>query len=171
MTPPSEERTKRGSSGRSCPMMYSMTCAYAIRAMCRLTVIRPDGYVRVQEICEGSDLPAYFVAKIFRDLVRAGLLTSAKGRGGGYALSRRPHEIRLYDIVEAVDGVQQFTRCVVGLAKCDDSQPCPQHDEFKPVRKQILTYLTATTLDQMSEALAKKLDLIGLATPVTVNGK
>ena len=67
-------------------MLYSTTCSYAIRALCRLTIINPDGYVRIQEVCEGSDLPSYFVAKIFRDLVRAGLLTSAKGRGGGVAL-------------------------------------------------------------------------------------
>ena len=152
-------------------MMYSTTCSYAIRAMSRLAVIRPDGYVRVQEICDGSDLPAYFVAKIFRDLVRAGLLTSAKGRGGGFALARRPNQIRLYDIVEAVDGVAQYTRCVVGLAKCDDKQPCPQHDQFKPVRLQILSYLSTTTLDQMSDALAKKLEMIGVALPCTVKGK
>ena len=63
-------------------MMYSTTCAYAIRAMCRLSIIRPEGYVRVQEVCEGSDLPAHFLAKIFRDLGKAGLVTSAKGRGG-----------------------------------------------------------------------------------------
>ncbi|MFN3167720.1 MAG: RrF2 family transcriptional regulator [Phycisphaeraceae bacterium] len=166
-----EQATPPKPSGRNCPMMYSTTCAYAIRAMCRLAVIRPEGYVRVQEICDGSDLPAYFVAKIFRDLVREGLLTSAKGRGGGFALARRPNQIKLYDIVEAVDGVKQYTRCVVGLAKCDDKQPCPQHEQFKPVRQQILSYLGSTTLDQMSEALAKKLELVGTTLPLTTEGK
>lgn len=155
----------RHSAGRACPMMYSTTCAYAIRAMCRLAIIRPHGYVSLHEVCEGSDLPAYFVAKIFSELVRAGLLTSAKGRGGGFALTRKPGEIVISDIVEAIDGVSQYTQCVIGLTKCDDSQPCPQHETFKPVRTQILAYLRSTTLDQMSEALSKKLELIG-AEPV-----
>jgi Rrf2 family protein len=141
-------------------MIYSTTCSYAIRALSRLAVIRPDGYVRVQELCEGTDLPSHFLAKIFRDLVGAGLLTSAKGRGGGFALTRRPNEIRLYDIVDAVDGVKTYTRCVVGLAKCDATQPCPQHDAFMPVRQQILAYLEQTTLDQMSDALEKKMQLL-----------
>lgn len=141
-------------------MLYSTTCAYAIRAMSRLAVIRPDGYARVQEIIEGSDLPGHFMAKIFRDLAKAGLLHSAKGRGGGFALARRPSEIRLMDIVAAIDGNEPYTRCIVGLAKCDSTQPCPQHDAFMPVRKQIQHYLDTTTLDQMSEALAKKLELI-----------
>lgn len=152
-------------------MIYSTTCSYAIRAMCRLTAIRPDGYVRIQEICEGSDLPSHFVAKIFRELVRAELLISAKGRGGGFALARPAKQIRLYDIVEAIDGVRQYNQCVVGLAKCDDKQPCPQHDQFKPIRQRILNYLSQTRLDQMSEALTKKLDLLGLTLPCTVEGK
>ena len=148
-------------------MMYSTTCSYAIRALARLAVIRPDGYVRIQELCEGTDLPSHFLAKIFRDLVGAGLLTSAKGRGGGFALARRPSEIRLYDIVDAVDGIKSYSQCVVGLSKCDATQPCPQHDQFLPVRQQILAYLENTTLDQMSEALSKKIELLGSASPDT----
>jgi len=151
--------------------MYSTTCAYAIRAMSRLALIRPDGYARINEITQGTDLPAYFLAKIFRDLTRAGLLRSAKGRGGGFALAKRPEQIRLFDIVEAIDGEKPYTNCVVGLARCDDTQPCPQHDAFKPVRLQILSYLHSTTLDQMSEALARKLELIGRATTCTTHGK
>jgi Rrf2 family protein len=152
-------------------MIYSTTCSYAIRAMCRLTAIRPQGYVRIQEVCEGSELPSYFVAKIFRDLVRAELLVSAKGRGGGFALARPADKIRLYDIVEAVDGVKQYTQCVVGLAKCDDKQPCPQHDQFKPIRQRILNYLSQTTLSQMTEALTEKLEILGMTLPCTVEGK
>lgn len=153
-------------------MMYSTTCAYAIRAMSRLALIRPDGYARVQEICqgEGDQLPAHFLAKIFRDLARDGLLRSAKGRGGGFALARRPHEIRLSDIVDAVDGLQNYNQCVVGLAKCDSNQPCPQHEAFKPVRRQIMQYLESTTLDQMSDALSRKLELIGTPMELSVNG-
>ncbi|MGB0767971.1 MAG: RrF2 family transcriptional regulator [Phycisphaeraceae bacterium] len=145
-------------------MMYSTTCSYAIRALARLAVIRPEGYVRIQEVCEGTDLPSHFLAKIFRDLVSEGLLKSAKGRGGGFALARRPDAIRLYDIVDAVDGIKLYSQCVVGLAKCDANQPCPQHDNFKPVRREIIHYLESTTLDEMSEALARKLDLLAIST-------
>lgn len=147
-------------------MIYSTTCSYAIRAMSRLAMIRPNGYVRIQEVCEGTNIPAHFLAKIFRDLVGAELLTSAKGRGGGFALAKRPREIRLFDIVEAIDGTESYTKCVVGLQNCDPSQPCPQHDAFLPIRQQILEYLENTTLQEMSEALAKKLELLAeLPTP------
>ena len=74
-------------------MLYSHTCAYAIRTMSRLAAIRADGYVLLNELCAGGELPRHFVAKIFQDLVREGLLISAKGRGGGFVLARPPETI------------------------------------------------------------------------------
>ena len=127
-------------------MIYSAACAHAIRAMSRLAAEKPGGYLLLEDLCEGTDLPRHFVAKILQDLVRRELLASAKGRGGGFALARPPNTIRLYDIVVAVDGVKQFNECVMGLAQCDDHQPCPLHDDWTIVRKVIENFLLETTL-------------------------
>jgi len=146
-------------------MLYSNACAYAMRAMARLAMLRPDGYVLLDELCEGTDLPRHFVAKIFQDLVRKGLLTSAKGRGGGFALARKPRDITLFDIVKVVDGVDELEQCVVGMARCDDRQPCPQHDEWKAVRERIREFLVNTHLEKMSSTLRRKLELTGEPIP------
>lgn len=146
-------------------MIYSNACSYAIRAMTRLAMLRPDGYVLLDELCEGTDLPRHFVAKIFQDLVRKGLLTSAKGRGGGFALASPPNQITLYDIVGHVDGVESLDACVVGMAKCNDEQPCPQHDQWGPIRNELKKFLLSTTLDKMAATLSKKMGLIGEAMP------
>jgi len=146
-------------------MIYSSACAYAIRALSRLAMVRPDGYLLLDEVCEGADLPRHFVAKVFQQLVREGLLLSAKGRGGGFALAKAPEKIRLYEIVAAVDGTRQFEQCVVGMARCDDEQPCPQHEQWKKMRQHIKRYLTETTLAEMSEALERKLELLGVDVP------
>ena len=146
-------------------MIYSNACAYAIRALSRLAIVRPDGYVLLDDLCNGSDLPRHFVAKIFQDLVRHGLLTSAKGRGGGFALTRHPAEVTLYDIVNVVDGVESLEKCVVGMASCDDRQHCPQHDEWTALRATIRDFLASTTLEKMSSTLARKLELNGKPLP------
>lgn len=142
-------------------MIYSNACAYAIRAMSHLAMIRPDGYVLLDELCQGTDLPRHFVAKIFQELVRHGLLTSAKGRGGGFALARKPDKITLHDIVKAIDGVEAIDQCLVGMARCDDKQPCPQHDEWAGIRCEIRDFLQNTTLTKMSTTLERKLELLG----------
>ena len=146
-------------------MIYSNACAYAIRALSRLAMVRPDGYVLLDELCEGTDLPRHFVAKIFQELVRKGLLTSAKGRGGGFALASKPHKITLFEIVQAIDGVERLDHCVVGMALCDDHQPCPEHDAWKAIRTQLKHYLQNTTLQAMSDTLARKLELSGKQVP------
>ncbi len=146
-------------------MIYSNACRYAIRAMSRLAMLRPDGYVLLDELCQGTDLPRHFVAKIFQDLVRKGLLVSAKGRGGGFALARKPGDLFLIDIVAAVDGIEDLDGCAVGMAQCDDQQPCPQHDEWAPIRAQLKNFLMETSLEQMGGALKRKMQLVGDALP------
>ena len=147
-------------------MIYSNACAYAIRALSRLAMLRPDGYVLLDELCEGTDLPRHFVAKIFQDLVRKGLLTSAKGRGGGFALAQPAKHPPLIDIVTAIDGSEHLDACVVGLAQCDDRQPCPQHDRWAPLRKQVKALLVNTSLHDMAVGLDRKMDLVGEPKPV-----
>ncbi len=150
-------------------MIYSSACSYAIRALSRLAMMRPDGYVLLDELCEGTELPRHFVAKIFQDLVRKGLLVSAKGRGGGFALAQPPSNITLFDIVGAIDGVSRLDECVVGMAKCDDNQPCPQHDQWLAIRSNLRDFLMQTTLDKMSDTLAKKLELLGEPVPAAMS--
>lgn len=128
-------------------------------------MVRPDGYVLLDELCEGTDLPRHFVAKIFQELVRKGLLTSAKGRGGGFALVRKPSKISIYDIVKVVDGIDQLDECVVGMARCDDKQPCPQHDQWKELRTQLKEFLLHTSLEEMSTTLERKFAKLGKPPP------
>ncbi|MFA9479616.1 Rrf2 family transcriptional regulator [Phycisphaerales bacterium AB-hyl4] len=146
-------------------MIYSSACAYAIRALSWLALKNPQGYTLLDELCEQTDLPRHFLAKVFQDLVRAGVLVSARGRGGGFALARPADSIRLMEVVEAIDGTQALKQCVVGMARCNDEQPCPQHDQWKPLRSQIRAFLDETTLLRASETLNRKLELIGATSP------
>jgi Rrf2 family protein len=110
----------------------------------------------LDDLVAGTGLPRDFVAKIFQKLVRAGILRSAKGRGGGFALARPQHEITLIHIIEAVDGPQIMDACVVGLEKCNDQMPCAQHDLYKPIRQRLNDYLRTTTLADMAASLRTK---------------
>ena len=142
-------------------MIYSSACAHAIRAVSHLVAARPTRYMLIDEICDQAGISRHFVAKIFQQLVRSKLLISAKGPGGGFALSRGAEDILLLEIVDAIDGTAQFDQCVVGMAECDDRQPCPLHDEFKDLRVHMKRFLANTSLAQMSDTLSKKLGQAG----------
>lgn len=145
-------------------MIFSNPAEYAIRALSELVLMTPPpktgqtrpGYVMLDTLTTQAGLPREFLAKIFRQLVEKGLLKSAKGPGGGFALAKPPHDISLMTIVEAVDGGNAVDSCVVGLARCNDRMPCPQHDLFKPIRQRLRAYLTTTTLADTSASLKEK---------------
>jgi len=105
-------------------MIYSRSAEYAIRAFVHLAQV-PDGkYAMVKNIAETEDIPAHFLAKILQQLARKGLLRSSKGPTGGFALRVEPTEIRLLDIVEALDGLAPYQQCASGLSECSDDMPC-----------------------------------------------
>jgi Rrf2 family protein len=138
-------------------MIYSVGCEYGIRALTKLAADVPPGrFSLLRDILEGIDLPQHFVGKIFQTLVRAEILVSAKGRGGGFALRKPPNEITLRQIVEAIDGTQRINRCILGFSLCNDQQACPQHDHWKGIREQIDHLLDHTTLADLSQAMADK---------------
>jgi len=137
-------------------MIFTSTTEYAIRGMSELASRSTGGSVLLDQLVAGTDLPRDFMAKIFQRLVKAGLLRSAKGRGGGFTLARPAHEITLMHIVEAIEGPQRLDQCVVGLEKCSDVMPCPQHDLYKPLRQRLKDYLNTTTLADLAASLKSK---------------
>jgi len=121
--------------------------------------------IRAQEIAEAENLPAPFLAKLLQQLARSGVLVSVKGPKGGFGLARPPQEISLMEVVSAVDGEEGFKRCAVGLAECTDETPCPLHDTWKPLRLQILDYMSGRSLADLAEAMDAKKKTISNSTP------
>jgi len=137
-------------------MIFSNPTEYAIRGIAELAGRAPNGIMMLDDLIAGTDLPRDFLAKLFQKLVRGGVLKSAKGRGGGFSLARAAHEISLMQIVEIMEGPQCLDRCVVGLEKCNDQMPCPQHDLYKPIRQRLKDYLATTTVADLAASLRAK---------------
>lgn len=142
-------------------MIYSNACEYGIRAMVYLVGRGEGRRVLLKDIAENENIPGPFLGKVFQTLVKAGLLRSAKGPGGGYQLSGNPDAVSLYDIYCAIDGGKDLDACAAGLDACDDEQRCPLHDSWKPIREAIQQYLTSTTLKEMARAVEEKKKLGG----------
>jgi Rrf2 family protein len=78
---------------------------YACRALLSLALHADDsGPTSVRDIAERTGLPQPYLEQILLALKGAGLVRSKRGVGGGYVLARDPEEIRLSEIVSAVEG-------------------------------------------------------------------
>jgi Rrf2 family protein len=127
-------------------MRLSKTTEYAIRAMSYMAR-QPDELMSVARLAEKLEIPYKYLARLMTQLSQAGLLSSTQGKRGGYRIARPLDQIHLHQIVEVVEGLANYHRCVLGYPSCDDQNPCCMHHLWEPqlagVRKMIYEHTLA----------------------------
>ncbi|RMG25187.1 MAG: Rrf2 family transcriptional regulator [Bacteroidetes bacterium] len=135
--------------------MFSKACEYGIRAAIFIALQSLQGRrVSLKSIAAEINSPEAFTAKILQQLVRSGLVESLRGPGGGFSIpGDRIAQIRLSEIVYAIDGDKLYEGCGLGLEQCDARYPCPLHDKFVEVRRDLRNMLEQTSLDELLTGL------------------
>ena len=85
-------------------MKLSRTVAYAIQATLQLAENDSKTPIPCSRLASQGAMPERFLLQILRNLVTHGILQSTRGVDGGYALVRRPEEISVLEVIEAIDG-------------------------------------------------------------------
>ena len=133
--------------------MFSKACEYGIRAVLFIAKeSQQDKRPNIAEISKAVDSPEPFTAKICQQLARAGIILSKKGPNGGFYL-KKDSNLKLIDIVVAIDGDAIFNGCCLGLAECSSLHPCPVHDQFQDVRGGLKTMCENTSVISLALAL------------------
>lgn len=136
-------------------MMLSRAAEHGLRLALQLAVGEGRGaYVPTRSLAAACDIPASYVGKICHRLTRAGILDSQKGPNGGVSLAREPAALTLLEIVEALDGLQGFDRCFLGLSRCGEQNPCPVHSRWKRIKQDILDMLSRRTIAELAVDVA-----------------
>ncbi|RJP36233.1 MAG: Rrf2 family transcriptional regulator [Phycisphaerales bacterium] len=131
--------------------MLSRTSEYALRAMVYLAQQAQDGPVPGRQIARDTGIPAKYLSAILSDLVRAGVLTSAPGKKGGFAMARPPDRIKLKSVLDPFESTLGPVRpCPFGNTTCNDRDPCAGHDRWKQVKDAYTRFLAETTLYEVS---------------------
>lgn len=131
--------------------MISQTAEYALRAMVYLAQ-EPDRSHTNQQIALSTRVPIGYLAKVLQNLSKAGLITSRRGLGGGFALARPAEEITIYEVVQAVDPIPRITSCPLKL-KAHRDKLCPLHQRLDNAWELVEQSFRSTTLaDIIDEA-------------------
>lgn len=143
-------------------MIYSKSAEYAIQAMIYLAEHRSEENTMVSTIAEDYNIPRHFLAKLVQSLAKHYLIKSVRGRNGGIKLSKPARDIRVIDIIYAIDGPPaENEMCVIGLDECSDSVPCPMHDQWKLIKENIRVQLGHENLEVLADRLKEKRKLLG----------
>lgn len=129
-------------------MILSQACKYGLRAVVHLAG-KGDQPMLSRDIARELNIPEHFLAKILQDLSKNKLLLSFKGRGGGFRLARPANEIRLLEVIQAIDGPQFGQGCLLGLPDCSDAKQCPLHYQWSEIKTRIMQTLGDTTIDHV----------------------
>jgi Rrf2 family protein len=137
--------------------MFSQTTEYAIRAAIDIAT-RPEGEnVLASQLGEALGIPTHYLSKILQQLVRARVLTSLRGRQGGFKLARPPAKIKLKEIVAPFEDLRKYEECILGQAVCSEAGACPLHEFWGGVRESFMVELNTKSLKDLSDFQLKRL--------------
>jgi len=130
-------------------LIVSQKARYALRALLMLAETQVP--LRVGQVAEAQAIPQRFLEKIFGELKRAGIVSSLRGRTGGYLLARSAASVSFTEILTAVDGEAAPLPCLrLGAnphcADCLAIDPCPIRKAYAEVTAAIDPILRNTTL-------------------------
>jgi len=134
--------------------MLSATCKYGIRAVIFIAS-RPDPKINtgLKQISEKLSIPRPYLAKILQVLARKKILHSSKGPHGGFYLLVPADNLKLMDIIEAIDGGDFFDSCYVTGEKCSFDQPdkgvCILHNDLRKEKDNLAKFFSSKTIGDL----------------------
>lgn len=138
-------------------MLITRATEYAIRALLFLAKQPKGEIVYKKDICQSQDITPAFLTKILQPLIKAGIVGSQRGVGGGFFLEKTPAEVSMLDILVAEEGPLDLNICITDADSCDRHSLCPVHDAWHDIRAELAKTLSRYTLEKLVVQEQKKL--------------
>lgn len=134
--------------------MLSLTCKTAIKAVIYLASKFESGdKAGIKEIAAFIDASEHTVGKMLQTLVKEKVINSAKGPAGGFYLTPEQKNQPVINMIIAIDGIEVFDECGLGLSKCSATHPCPMHNDYKDIRDRFKTMCEQKKVSDLCETV------------------
>jgi Rrf2 family nitric oxide-sensitive transcriptional repressor len=127
--------------------VISQTVEYALRAVVHLASEAPDART-TEQIADATLVPRAYLSKVLQALARGGVVLSTRGLGGGMALVKKPEDLTILEVVNAVEPIQRIKTCPLGLA-AHGTHLCPLHRRVDNALATMEQAFGATTLAEV----------------------
>ncbi|MEM7136861.1 MAG: Rrf2 family transcriptional regulator [Myxococcota bacterium] len=132
-------------------MKLSNKGRYGVRAIFDIAFHSGGKATQIKDISRRQAIPPRFLEQIFQDLKRAGLVTSKRGPRGGYALATDPEEIRVGDIVRALEGPLVLAGGPDGQGDGDETSRAVTDEVFSELSARIEACFDAITIQDLCD--------------------
>lgn len=123
---------------------------YAVTAMLDLAINATDGPVTLADISQRQGISLSYLEQLFSRLRKNELVSSVRGPGGGYLLSRDGATINIAQIIDAVNETVDATNCQ-GKGNCNRGEMCLTHHLWQDLSSQIHQFLANISLNTLLE--------------------
>jgi len=114
---------------------------YAIRAVLYMASQPRGEIVLKKDICREQEITPAFLTKILQPLIKAGIVGSHRGVGGGFFLVRDPSQITLHDVIKAEEGPIYLNLCLADETSCEREPFCAVNRVWQEARGRLLEVL------------------------------
>jgi len=130
-------------------MQLTKKSSYGLIATIELAGCAVEEPLPASAIAERYSLPRSFVEKILHQLRQAGLVASTQGRKGGYQLTRRPGEITVRQVLEALDESLDLVGCLGPGSPCELTSICPTRGAWERIDRRFKEMLGSLSLGDL----------------------
>lgn len=124
---------------------------YGLRAVRYMVENADKGRVSIGDISENKNIPEPFLRKLFKPLVQQEIIISTRGVSGGVKLARKPEEITVLEVVEALEGPLALNECLLDDAACEFLAECGMHDVWEEAQAAMAKVLRSKNLTDLSK--------------------
>ncbi|MBQ8831853.1 MAG: RrF2 family transcriptional regulator [Oscillospiraceae bacterium] len=133
-------------------MMISTRGRYALRVMIDLAERSDNGYIPMKDVAERQKISLKYLERILPVLVKNGLIEGIHGKGGGYKLTREPHEYHVGEILRLTEGDLAPVACLeCNSEPCEHTGTCRTRPMWDKLHGLINDYLDSVTIEELME--------------------
>lgn len=149
-------------------MQLTRAADYGVRVMIHLASTDAGARVSLPELARAADAPGSFLSKVLQTLSRAGLISSRRGKTGGFEISDRGRRASMLQVIEAIDGPICLNACLVSGKSCRRKAWCPAHPIWAQAQHAMLSVLSGITISELAKPSKRTSDeqFLGREIPV-----
>ena len=102
------------------------------------------------------NVPDKYLRRLMTDMSKRGFIKSLQGRDGGYVFAKNVDTIFISDVIDAVEGMDKYTGCIMGHESCSNENPCSLHKSYAPIRDQEIAFLSQTSIKELRDNNIRK---------------
>lgn len=141
-------------------MQLTRASDYAVRVMVHLATLPDEERMLLPDLARATGSPESFLSKVLQTLTRAQLVSSRRGKAGGFAILASGREATMRQVIEAIDGPICLNVCLDGGKECEHKSWCPAHPVWARAQRAMVDVLMSVTVSAMASQLPANRDVV-----------